>query len=220
MVNRNMCLTEQNFQLFDREVKQFFKLKQMYPLEEIEAIKRDYKTTWDLWKAINLSAYEELQTKIDLMKPKVESWTNGWQVRGHYWVSYRSIDRQSDATCIGILLNRKNLRINLLWQKYKEKQSEVSASDYNEKLNRIPEWAKTVNPEEYFIWTSRQEELDDYISLATYLESPIEQARIETELAEGETFKVGRVIPKQVLISEVNQLIAQSVVELYPLYEA
>lgn len=211
-------LTEKDFTLFNREMKQFAQLKQFFSADEIEWIKKDYKATWDLWKAIHLTAYEQIQMQVDLQKPKVESWTNGWQVRGHYWVSYRTVEKQMDATCLGILLNRKNLRVNLLWQQYKKKQSLVTANEYNEKLAFISTWAETVNPTEYFIWTTKQGELEDYLPLTTYLTQPAEQARIQTELVAGETFQVGKILPKQSLIQDVEQWIAKAILELYPLY--
>ena len=84
-----MNLVEKDFRLFNREVVLFVKLKQQFDYDEIEWVKQQYKELWQKWKSLNLKAYEKSIRYIPYNKPKIESWTNGWQIRKHYWASYR-----------------------------------------------------------------------------------------------------------------------------------
>lgn len=81
-------LTEEMYAIFDRDEFSFKKLKEEYSEEELAQIKASFKDVWQTWKKVNLSVYLKLpQDKF--AKVHVESWTNGWNLRDHYWAAYR-----------------------------------------------------------------------------------------------------------------------------------
>lgn len=214
-----MNLVEKDFRLFNREVVLFVKLKQQFDYDEIEWIKQQYKELWQKWKSLNLKAYEKSIRYIPYNKPKIESWTNGWQIRKHYWASYRMEGRESEATCIGVLLNRQNFRITIMWQKYKKNQSTVSASQYNRNLKQIGEWATKINQDNYFIWTTKSDEYDSYYSLSDYLTNSEIQATIKAEIDKGETFQIGYILKRQPEIKNVEEVVTEKLIELGELYQ-
>ena len=211
-------LTEEMYAIFDRDEFSFKKLKEEYSEEELAQIKASFKDIWQTWKKVNLSVYLKLpQDKF--AKVHVESWTNGWQIRKHYWASYRMEGRESEATCIGVLLNRQNFRITIMWQKYKKNQSTVSASQYNRNLKQIGEWATKINQDNYFIWTTKSDEYDSYYSLSDYLTNSEIQATIKAEIDKDETFQIGYILKRQPEIKKVEEVVTEKLFELGELYQ-
>jgi len=77
-----LSLTAESCELFNIPFYQFAQMKKFCP-EDIPAIKADYKLHWDNWKAIIQEVAKQLGTPF--AKPHIESWTNGWQVRAHFF---------------------------------------------------------------------------------------------------------------------------------------
>jgi len=127
--------------------------------------------------------------------------------------------RESEATCIGVLLNRQNFRITIMWQKYKNNQSTVSASQYNRNLKQIGEWATKINQDNYFIWTTKSDEYDSYYSLSDYLTNSEIQATIKAEIDKDETFQIGYILKRQPEIKNVEEVVTEKLIELGELYQ-
>ena len=97
-----MKLTHQDFNLFNREIFTFKQLKEQQTSAEIDALKQTYKQHWEKWKALNLAITQGLPAELGITKPKIESWTNGWNLRSHFWAAYRSEQRQAENACLEI----------------------------------------------------------------------------------------------------------------------
>ncbi|MGX7162495.1 HI_0552 family protein [Enterococcus massiliensis] len=210
-----MELTNQDFQLFDRETFAFKQLKLTYTEAEIEQLKNEYKTVWDKWKEVNLASKELLT--VELGKPKIESWTNGWNLRNHFWCALRGADRLKQAPCLAVLLNKKNLQIYLMYQHYKSDEKQLSKKRYNQLLEELTDWSKTIDETTYFIWSNEESELNDHLPLADYLALTQRQQKF-TQGLEASTFQLGVQLPAGE-IKNVEQKIATYLTELYPLYQ-
>ena len=97
-------LTNDMYTIFDRDEFSFKKLKEQYSEEEIAQIKAQFKDVWQIWKEVNLNVSQQLS---QFAKVHVESWTNGWNLRNHYWASYRLNTLADKSPCIGVMLDKK-----------------------------------------------------------------------------------------------------------------
>ena len=79
-------LTSTSCDLFNIPFFQFAQMKNFCP-EDIAKIKADYKREWDKWKTLILQVADELGAPF--AKPHIESWTNGWQVRAHFFAFFK-----------------------------------------------------------------------------------------------------------------------------------
>ncbi len=105
-----MELGKSDYQLFDRPIYAFKQLKESHPTDKIEQIKKEYKEHWQKWKEIQLQTAALLPDMYGMSKPKIESWTNGWNLRSHFWSAYRSESRQDENACLAVLLNQNNTK--------------------------------------------------------------------------------------------------------------
>ncbi|MDT2743809.1 HI_0552 family protein [Enterococcus asini] len=213
-----MNLTPTDFDLFRREHYAFKQLKAELSFEQVEAIKQDYQSHWQKWKNLQLKVAAELPDELGMEKPKIESWTNGWNVRSHFWSAYRSESRQQENACLAVLLNQKQYQVYLMFQHYRMNERQGTPTDYNQLLDVLPQWSKQVSVEEYFIWPQKEDELADHLPLTEYLASPSLQEKFARELQNG-TFQIGKLFFKGELVGIEKQTV-QALLELMPLYQA
>lgn len=216
----HMKLNQTDFQLFDREIYTFKQLKEQYSAQEIEEIKAKYKKQWQKWKTLQLEVAKELPAEYGMKKPKVESWTNGWNLRSHFWSAYRSEDRQQENACLAVLLNKKQFQVYLMFQHYKSDERSGGVEEYNELLATLSEWSKQVAIERYYIWPQVEHELIDHLPLATYLADTKGQETLRKAM-EDRSFQIGRLFfetdgPVEDLVAETTKALN----ELAPLYFA
>ena len=146
-------LTEEMYAIFDRNEFSFKKLKQQYSEDELAQVKTDFKEVWQNWKEVNSNVYQKLpQDKF--AKVHVESWTNGWNLRDHYWASFRLNTMADKSPCIGVMLDKKQLQVYLMFQHYKSEKRGDNPEQYNELLADIPTWAKNHKFNEEAVKTS------------------------------------------------------------------
>ena len=213
-----MNLTPADFDLFRREHYAFKQLKAELSPEQVEAIKQDYQSHWQKWKNLQLKVVTELPEELGMKKPKIESWTNGWNVRSHFWSAYRGEHRQQENACLAVLLNQKQYQVYLMFQHYRMNERQGTQSDYNQLLDVLPQWSKQVPVEEYFIWPQKEDELADHLPLTEYLASPSLQEKFARDLQDG-TFQIGKLFFKGELVGIEEQTV-QALLELMPLYQA
>lgn len=216
----HMELNQADFQLFDREIYTFKQLKEQYSTQEIEEIKADYKKQWQKWKTLQLEVATALPVEYGMQKPKIESWTNGWNLRSHFWSAYRSEDRQRENACLAVLLNKKQFQVYLMFQQYKSEERSGGVEEYNELLAALPEWSKQVAIEHYYIWPQVEHELEDHLPLATYLADSKGQEKLREAMG-NRSFQIGRLFfeteaPVENLVAETSKALK----ELAPLYFA
>jgi len=212
-----MELTIEDFQLFDREVYTFKQLKEHLTEAEIEQLKASYKQHWQKWKKLQLETASLLPKEYQMRRPKVESWTNGWNLRSHFWSAYRSADREKENACLAVLLNKKQFQIYLMFQHYKSEERTGSIAEYNHLLTSLQSWSRQVDIKDYYIWPQVENELVDHLPLTLFLTDQTKQKNLKRAMGDG-TFQIGKLLFKTHSIDDVAQLIVNTLEELVPLY--
>ncbi|EEV56780.1 HI_0552 family protein [Enterococcus faecium] len=214
-----MDLMKEDYQLFDRDNYAFKQLKEIHTPDEVELIKQEYKAHWQKWKEIQLQTAALLPDTYGMSKPKIESWTNGWNLRSHFWSAYRSEDRQNENACLAVLLNQKQYQIYLMYQHYKSDTREGSVEGYNQLLSLLQEWSTQVAIEEYYIWPQPENELEDHLPLSVYLSDKSKQEELRETMGDR-TFQLGKLFFSPNEYTNIEEKTAEALKELAPLYHA
>lgn len=214
-----MDLMKEDYQLFDRDNYAFKQLKEIHTPDEVEQIKQEYKAHWQKWKEIQLQTAVLLPDTYGMSKPKIESWTNGWNLRSHFWSAYRSESRQDENACLAVLLNQKQYQIYLMYQHYKSDTREGSVEGYNQLLSLLKEWSTQVAIEEYYIWPQPENELEDHLPLSVYLSDKSKQEELRETMG-NRTFQLGKLFFSPNEYTNIEEKTAEALKELAPLYHA
>lgn len=214
-----MDLMKEDYQLFDRDNYAFKQLKEIHTPDEVEQIKQEYKAHWQKWKEIQLQTAALLPDTYGVSKPKIESWTNGWNLRSHFWSAYRSESRQDENACLAVLLNQKQYQIYLMYQHYKSDTREGSVEGYNQLLSLLQEWSTQVAIEEYYIWPQPENELEDHLPLSVYLSDKSKQEELRETMGDR-TFQLGKLFFSPNEYTNIEEKTAEALKELAPLYHA
>ena len=214
-----MDLMKEDYQLFDRDNYAFKQLKEIHTPDEVELIKQEYKAHWQKWKEIQLQTAALLPDTYGMSKPKIESWTNGWNLRSHFWSAYRSEDRQNENACLAVLLNQKQYQIYLMYQHYKSDTREGSVEGYNQLLSLLQEWSTQVAIEDYYIWPQPENELEDHLPLSVYLSDKSKQEELRETMGDR-TFQLGKLFFSPNEYTNIEEKTAEALKELAPLYHA
>ena len=214
-----MDLMKEDYQLFDRDNYAFKQLKEIHTPDEVELIKQEYKAHWQKWKEIQLQTAALLPDTYGMSKPKIESWTNGWNLRSHFWSAYRSESRQDENACLAVLLNQKQYQIYLMYQHYKSDTREGSVEGYNQLLSLLQEWSTQVAIEEYYIWPQPENELEDHLPLSVYLSDKSKQEELRETMGDR-TFQLGKLFFSPNEYTNIEEKTAEALKELAPLYHA
>ena len=214
-----MELGKSDYQLFDRPIYAFKQLKESHPTDKIEQIKKEYKEHWQKWKEIQLQTAALLPDMYGMSKPKIESWTNGWNLRSHFWSAYRSESRQDENACLAVLLNQKQYQIYLMYQHYKSDTREGSVEGYNQLLSLLQEWSTQVAIEDYYIWPQPENELEDHLPLSVYLSDKSKQEELRETMG-NRTFQLGKLFFSPNEYTNIEEKTAEALKELAPLYHA
>ena len=214
-----MDLMKEDYQLFDRDNYAFKQLKEIHTPDEVEQIKQECKAHWQKWKEIQLQTAALLPDTYGMSKPKIESWTNGWNLRSHFWSAYRSESRQDENACLAVLLNQKQYQIYLMYQHYKSDTREGSVEGYNQLLSLLQEWSTQVAIEEYYIWPQPENELEDHLPLSVYLSDKSKQEELRETMG-NRTFQLGKLFFSPNEYTNIEEKTAEALKELAPLYHA
>ncbi|MHC5251091.1 HI_0552 family protein [Listeria kieliensis] len=198
-----MQLTKSDFDALYLPEKQFRKLKEIYTAGQIDKLKKERQKLWQEWRELILTIYRGLPAESKLGKPYIESWTNGWQMKGHFFATFRLINREQEATCISLLWNTAYLKVGLEWQAYKAKKSSLDVTLHNERFLQLLSEAEPL--EDYKIWTSAKEEFASFLTLADF--GADTKDTISDELATGNGLGIGRVFEKCDLPNPVETLL-------------
>lgn len=212
-----MEITKADFANFNLDNYTFKYLKSVLEPEEVQDLKDRYQKHWQHFKDLQLAT--RCQLTLPLTAPKVESWTNGWNLRTHFWCPYRQLQKETSAPCLAVQLNRKNLRAYLMFQHYRSENSPVKPQDYNALLDVLKETvASWEDRAHYFIWTNQDSELADYWPLLDYLANPQLQAQLQGKLGPDTTFQVGWLLEKSDA-QDIEVTLAQHLTQLFQLYQ-
>lgn len=200
-------ISAQTCELFNIPFFQFAQMKKFCP-EQISQIKADYKREWEEWKACILQVSQQLGSPF--AKPHIESWTNGWQVRAHFFAYFKYEFNQNSAAILSMLLNRRRLQVCLDWHCYRADRSQINLQQYNQWLdnldkNQFADWE---------IWHGDESEYDDF----RQVKQLVEQDWLLR--SDNDFWCIGRNIEKSAL-DKINpvEFITESIRNLLPLYE-
>lgn len=212
-------LTNDMFQIFDQPEFSFKKIKAQHSEAEVAELKEQFKGIWQTWKTVNQTVAKELPVG-KFAKVHVESWTNGWNLRDHYWASYRLQDLADVNPCIGVMLDKKQLQVYLMFQHYKSEKRKITVEQYNELLTDVPTWSKSIDLDNWYIWNGEMSsEFDDHTKLSDYLKQNNIQEQFKSKLQDA-TFLVGKfVFRDQQHNINMEDFITKSIMDLLPLYE-
>lgn len=200
-------ISAQTCELFNIPFFQFAQMKKFCP-EQIPQIKADYKREWEEWKACILQVSQQLGAPF--AKPHIESWTNGWQVRAHFFAYFKYEFNQNSAAILSVLLNRRRLQVCLDWHCYRADRSQINLQQYNQWLdnldkNQFADWE---------IWRGDESEYDDFRKVKQLVEQDW------LLRSDNDFWCIGRNIEKSAL-DKINpvEFITESIRNLLPLYE-
>ena len=202
-----LSLNAESCELFNIPFYQFAQMKKFCP-EDIPAIKADYKLHWDNWKAIIQSVSAQLGTPF--AKPHIESWTNGWQVRAHFFAYFKYEFNQNSAAIFSVLLNRRRLRVCLDWHCYRADRSQINVQQYNQWLDQFDDKQFA----DFDIWREDESEYDDFRKVKQMTKNDL------ILRSEEDFWCIGKSIEKSEL-SQINPVsfITQTIQALQPIYE-
>lgn len=200
-------LSAQSCELFDMPFFQFAQMKKFCP-EDIPAIKARYKTEWDNWKAIIQAVSAQLGTPF--AKPHIESWTNGWQVRAHFFAYFKYEFNQHSAAIFSVLLNRRRLSVSLDWHCYRADRSQINVHQYNQWLENFD----FTQFADFDLWRGDESEYDDFRQANQFEQKDL-------SLRDDEDFWcIGKNVEKTNLEKlDAVAFITQTILSLKPLYE-
>lgn len=186
---------------------QFAQMKKFCP-EDIDKIKQNYKQEWEKWKQTILQISTALGSPF--AKPHIESWTNGWQVRAHFFAYFKYEYQQNSAAILSVILNRRRLSVSLDWHCYRADRSLIQVEQYNQ-------WLEKFDLEKYRdfeLWRGDESEYADFQKASEF------QIQ-ELNLRHSEDFWcIGKNI-EQAELDNINivEFISETIRELQPLYE-
>lgn len=211
-------LTNKMYQIFDQEDFSFKKLKANKTTEEVAQIKSEFKAVWQVWKQVQLNIASQLP-KNEFDKVHVESWTNGWNLRDHFWASYRLKSLANFSPCIGVMLDRKQLQVYLMFQHYKSDQRQGTVDQYNELLCDVPDWANNRDISNWYLWDKNEMEFADHLSLKEYLNDSVKKEHFDKE-ANMSSFLLGKfAFRNHDEVNDMEKFIQKGIEALIPLYE-
>lgn len=212
------ALTENMFAIFDQPEFSFKKIKETHSPEEVADLKEKFKAVWQVWKKVNQTVASQLPMG-KFAKVHVESWTNGWNLRDHYWASYRLALLAEYNPCIGVMLDKKQLQVYLMFQHYKSEQRQSTPDEYNKLLDKVPEWADNIDATHWYLWDKDEMEFSDHLSLSKYLNNHDVQQQFNTE-ARQTSFLLGKFAFRgKDQVDDMEEYIDSAIRHLTPLYE-
>ncbi|PJG85280.1 HI_0552 family protein [Conservatibacter flavescens] len=200
-------LTPESCELFNQPFFQFAQMKKFCP-EQIPQIKADYKREWDNWKALILDVSQQLGTPF--AKPHIESWTNGWQVRAHFFAFFKYEYYQNSAAILSIILNRRRLQVCLDWHCYRANRSLIQLQHYNQWFDDFD----FTRYADFELWRGDTSEYADFTPASLFQQTDL------TLRDDKDFWCIGKNIEKAQLAQlNTSIFITQTIRELLPLYE-
>ncbi|MFR0606840.1 glucose-6-phosphate 1-dehydrogenase family protein [Limosilactobacillus balticus] len=212
------ALSEDMFAIFDQPEFSFKKIKENQSPEEVAELKEKFKAVWQVWKKVNQTVASQLPPD-QFAKVHVESWTNGWNLRNHYWASYRLASLADYNPCIGVMLDKNQLQVYLMFQHYKSEQRQGTVDEYNQLLDRVPEWADNIDATHWYLRDKNEMEFTDQLPLTKYLNNQDLQQQFNSE-ARKTSFLLGKFAFRgKDQVDDMEEYISSVIRQLTPLYE-
>ncbi|MBP2057297.1 hypothetical protein J2Z60_000461 [Lactobacillus colini] len=211
-------LTEEMYQIFDQPNFSFKKIKEEKTPQEVDELKQQFKQVWQVWKEVNQNVATQLPEGL-FDKVHVESWTNGWNLRNHYWASYRLKKWANYNPCISVMFDKDQLLVYLMFQHYQSAKRSGDVADYNQLLAEIPAWSKDIDLTNWYVWDKDDMDLNSRVSLADYLNNTNLQNSFNQRASET-SFLVGKfAFRHKVKVDNMEEYILSGIQALLPLYQ-
>ncbi|MBE9578444.1 MULTISPECIES: HI_0552 family protein [Moraxella] len=196
-------------QILNKPYSQIKDLKLHCP-DELDNIKHNHKSAWQIFKAFNLQIYQSLPNHF--AKPHIQNWCNGWEIRRHFFAYYKYENYLGNAPIIVVILNRQRLIVALTWHSYKANSSNSTLGQFNNWINEI-DWADF---DDFYFWHSRVNEYGDFKQAHEFDYEKV-------ELNTGEFYRLGKFIAKDKLDNygddELIEWVRQTIERLSRVYE-
>ena len=136
-----------------------------------------------------------------------------------YWASYRLASLADYNSCIGVMLDKKQLQVYLMFQHYKSEQRQGTPDEYNQLLDKIPEWANDIDTTRWYLWDKDEMEFSDHMSLTKYVNSRDAQQQFNSD-ARKTSFLLGKFAFRgKDQVNNMEEYISSVIRQLTPLYE-
>ncbi|SIS90578.1 MoxR-like ATPase [Salimicrobium salexigens] len=217
-----MKIPAQQFELLQGPLRLFANMKKEYTENEIAEIKKSHQKGWRDWKELMTKVLGQLGKGYEA---ETESWTNGWLIQKRFWTRIKRVERKDDATCNSVAMNGDSLRVHLEWHNNRSDRSGNSIEEHNAWINYVEKWVaeQSIDPADFKVWTSLEDEDEEYITLETYLQDEEIQAQYNqmVQSEENTWIRVGKVFTKEEVLTwdQAEEAIANVVRDLDNLYE-
>ncbi|MDO4896783.1 MAG: HI_0552 family protein [Moraxella sp.] len=196
-------------QILNKPYSQIKDLK-LHCANELDDIKANHKSAWQIFKAFNLKIYQNLPSYF--AKPHVQNWCNGWEIRRHFFAYYKYENYLGNALIIVVILNRQRLIVALTWHSYKANSSNTTLGQFNNWINDI-DWADF---DDFYFWHSRVNEYGDF-------KRAVEFDHEKAVLNAGDFYRLGKFMDKDELDNysddELVVWVGQTIERLSRVYE-
>lgn len=189
---------------------------------DAQETKNDYTRAWNKWKEIVSEAVVSSQTTLTI--DGTETWQNSGSLSKRFWSRIKQENRKNSSSCIAAMINKENLRVYLEWHNYKGKDSSNTLIDHNNWMNFLDDWIKykKIDTSVYQVWTSKQEDIEEYMTLSEFLndqEAQLQMLRLVNE-SNKEWIRVGLLYSKEQLVQlDPVIVISNGINDLEWLYE-
>ncbi|MFC1028448.1 HI_0552 family protein [Pasteurella multocida] len=201
LINSSSC------DVFKISFYQFAQMKK-FCLADIDKIKSSYKQEWEKWKYTILQISNALGTPF--AKPHIESWTNGWQVRAHFFAYFKYEYQQHSATILSVILNRRRFSISLDWHCYRADRSQIKIEQYNQ-------WLEAIDLEKYSNFELWRGDESEYADFKKATEFQVQELILRHD---DDFWCIGKNIEQQQLdYIDIVQFSTETIKELLPLYD-
>ena len=193
--------------VFNQPFFQFAQLKQHQP-EAIPDIKAHYQYHWRIWQQLIQQVARDLGAPF--AAPHIERWSNGWQVRAHFFAYFKYAQYQDAAVVLSVLLNRRRLTVSLDSHAYKAQTSTINLAHYHQ-------WLALLNEPQYADWDLWRDSMGEYADYQTVAQ----QTAPIVLPSHHDHYCLGKHIERANLgQQESAPWIAQHIRDLLPLYES
>lgn len=151
---------------------------------ELEIIKTQHQSAWQVFKAFNLKVWQNLPSHF--AKPHIQNWCNGWEIRRHFFAYYKYESYLGNAPIIVVILNKERLIVALTWHSYKANSSKTNLDKFNG-------WIDEIDFEEFgdfYVWHSNVSEYGSFTKVSAFDYNQV-------QLKQGEFYRLGRFIDKK-----------------------
>lgn len=106
-----------------------------------------------------------------------------------------------------------------MFQHYKSEQRQGTPDEYNQLLDKVPEWANSIDVAHWYLWDKNEMEFSDHLPLTKYLHSRDVQQQFNSD-ARKTSFLLGKFAFRgKDQVDNMEEYIDSAIRQLTSLYE-